>query len=75
MKDGIGESVTRYVEDELDLVNQILQEKDKKAFKYDCLVKKISEKLIEQYNLFNSKNQKEYSQEVVDVLEELIKED
>ena len=30
---------------------------------------KVRQKLDEQYELFNSKNQKEYSQEVVDVLE------
>lgn len=35
---------------------------------------KVKNKLNEQYELFHSKNQKEYSQEVVDVLEELLEE-
>lgn len=36
---------------------------------------KVEEKLEEQYELFNSKNQKQYSQEIVDVLEELLGEE
>ena len=39
---------------------------------YRKLETKIRKILDKQYELFNSKNQKEYSQEVVDVLEDLL---
>ena len=47
-----------------DFLNELL-----KGFIPKSKIRKILDK---QYELFNSKNQKEYSQEVVDVLEELL---
>ena len=47
-----------------DFLNELL-----KGFIPKTKVRKI---LNKQYELFNSKNQKEYSQEVVDILEELL---
>lgn len=44
-------------------------------FKNHIPKSKVRKVLDEQYELFNSKNQKEYSQEVVDVLEELLEDE
>ena len=41
------EEDVRYARDELDMINQILSEQKEKAFKYDCLIKKIHNKIEE----------------------------
>lgn len=60
-------------------LEEIVKQMDNETLKFSNIVArdyipktKVRKILDKQYELFNSKSQKEYSQEVVDVLEELL---
>lgn len=46
-----------------------------KRDKYYLLISKIRERLQKEYDLYNSKEQLKYSQDIIDVLEELLEEE